>query len=79
MAKCKQPVSNYSVNNKEKYFLTIAETAEKTGLSQYYIRQGVKDGWIPYISAGNKYMVNYKLLSQILDEMSTEEAAEGGE
>lgn len=41
-----------------KPFLSIAETARLTGLSQTYLRKGVRAGKIQHIMAGTKYLVN---------------------
>ena len=53
-----------------KRFLTIDETAKQTGLSVFFIRQGVRQGWIPFIRCGNKAMINIHKLIEILDEQS---------
>ena len=53
-----------------KRFLTIEETAEKTGLSVYFLRQGIKSGWIPHIRCGCKAMINFPKLIEILDSES---------
>ena len=45
-----------------KRFLTIEQTAEQTGLSVYYLRQGIRAGWIPHIKCGNKSMINFAKL-----------------
>ena len=63
------------LNSKEKLFCTISEVAHSTGLSSYYIRQGVKEGWIPHIRCGNKIMVNMRLFLPMLDTLSQD----GGE
>ena len=52
-------------------FLTIEETSEQLGLAVYYLRQGIKAGWIPYIRCGNKAMINLPKLIEILDAEST--------
>ena len=41
-------------------FLTIKETATRSGLSQFYIRNRCKDGTIPHRMMGIKYMVDYE-------------------
>lgn len=58
--------------NEMKRFLTIEETAERTGLSVYYIRQGIRAGKIPCIKCGCKNMINYVKLIEILDSESVE-------
>ena len=47
-------------------FMKIGAASRVTGLSQYYLRQGCKDGTIPHIKSGTVYMVNVaKLLRQL--------------
>ena len=52
-------------------FQKISEASKTTGLSQYYLRQGCKDGSIPNIKSGTVYLVNVAKLLRQLD-------AEGG-
>ena len=53
-----------------KRFLTIEETAELTGLSVYYLRQGIRTGKIPHIKCGCKNMINLPKLIELLDAES---------
>jgi hypothetical protein len=53
-------------------FLTIERACEVTGLSQYFLRSGCKDGSVPCIKSGRVYMVNIPALLRKL-------GAEGGE
>lgn len=53
-------------------FLTIERACEVTGLSQYFLRCGCKDGSVPCIKSGRVYMVNIPALLRKL-------GAEGGE
>lgn len=39
-------------------FQKIQEAAKTTGLSQYFIRNGCKDGTIPYVRSGTAYLVD---------------------
>lgn len=39
-------------------FQKISEAARTTGLSQYFIRNGCKDGTIPCIRSGTAYLVD---------------------
>lgn len=55
-----------------KKFMTIAEACEITGLSQIYLRKGCRDGSIPRIKNGVKYLINMPMLLQQLDAGSTE-------
>ena len=52
-------------------FMKIAGASRATGLSQFYLRQGCKDGSIPHIKSGTVYLVNVNKLLRQLD-------AEGG-
>ena len=52
-------------------FMKIAAASRATGLSQFYLRQGCKDGSIPHIKSGTVYLVNVNKLLRQLD-------AEGG-
>lgn len=51
-------------------FQTIADATRTTGLSQYYIRRGCREGSIPHIKSGNKFLVNVPLLIERMDQMS---------
>ena len=39
-------------------FQKIAEACKTTGLSQYFLRQGCKDGTIPHVKSGGVYYIN---------------------
>ena len=39
-------------------FQKIQEACKTTGLSQYYLRKGCKDGTIPHIKSGPTYYIN---------------------
>ena len=43
-------------------FLKIRDASKVTGLSQYYLRNGCKDGTIPHIRSGNVYLINIPAL-----------------
>lgn len=51
-------------------FLSIKEVVKTTGLSEYYLRQNIKAGKIPYIKSGNKILINMPRLSATLDDMT---------
>ncbi len=55
-----------------KPFLTIREACNYTGLSQHFLRDGCKAGWIPHVKSGNIYMINIRLLLETMDDMSRE-------
>lgn len=45
----------------------IAQASKTTGLSQYYLRNGCKDGSIPHILSGTTYFINIPKLFEMLD------------
>lgn len=51
-------------------FQTIADAARTTGLSQYFLRHGTKDGVVPHIKSGNRVLVNVPLLLERMDRQS---------
>ena len=53
-------------------FQKIAETCRTTGLSQYYLRQGCKDGTIPHIRSGSTYYIN---VPELLGRLNADGAA----
>ena len=54
-------------------FQKISEACKTTGLSQYFLRKGCKDGTVPHIRSGNVYMVN---IPALLRQLDAEEAAQ---
>ncbi len=52
-----------------KMFLTIKETAQLTGISQYYLRNGCRSGSVPHIMSGSRFLINVPML---LDSMNRE-------
>ena len=54
-------------------FQKIPEACKTTGLSQYFLRQGCKDGTIPHIKSGATYMIN---IPALLRQLDAEEAAQ---
>ena len=53
-------------------FQKIAEACRTTGLSQYYLRQGCKDGTIPHIRSGSTYYIN---VPELLGRLNADGAA----
>lgn len=49
-------------------FQKIAEACKTTDLSQYFLRQGCKNGTIPHIKSGGVYYINIPALMEALDE-----------
>ena len=48
-------------------FQKIPEACKTTGLSQYFLRKGCKDGSIPHIKSGPTYYVNVPALLERLN------------
>ena len=43
-------------------FMKIRDACQATGLSQFYLRKGCKDGTIPHIKSGDTYYINVPAL-----------------
>lgn len=61
---------NKTINMTCPMFLSIKEVVKTTGLSEYYLRQNIKAGKIPYIKSGNKILINMPRLSATLNDMT---------
>lgn len=48
----------------------IKAACTTTGLSQYFLRNGCKDGSIPHIKSGGTYYINVLALMKKLEEKS---------
>ena len=48
-------------------FMKIEEACRATGLSQYYLRAGCKNGTVPHIKSGKVYYINVPALLRKLD------------
>ena len=48
--------------------LTIRETAQVTGLHEYFVRQLVKQNRVTYVKAGCKTLINLDRLVEFLNE-----------
>ena len=53
-------------------FMRIPAASKATGLSQFYLRSGCRDGTIPHIKSGTVYLVNVAKLLRQLDEAGGE-------
>lgn len=56
-------------------FQKIPEACKTTGLSQYYLRKGCKEGTIPHIKSGPTYYINVPELLERLCSRSESEMA----
>lgn len=59
-------------DNIQQPYQKIAQASKTTGLSQYFLRGGCKDGSVPHIQSGTTYFINVPML---LDKLEAE--AEG--
>lgn len=47
-------------------FQKIPDACQTTGLSQFYLRNGCKNGTIPHVRSGKTYLINVPALLQQL-------------
>ena len=50
-------------------FLSIRDAATVTGLSQFFLRNGCRDGSVPCIRSGRKYLVDVQRLNAMFDAL----------
>ena len=48
--------------------MTIREIAKETGISEYGIRRMVKEGKIPSVNVGSKFLINYSKVCELLNQ-----------
>lgn len=56
-------------------FQKISEACKTTGLSQYFLRKGCKDGSVPHVKSGPTYYVNVPALLEQMGVPSQTEAS----
>lgn len=61
---------SYTIDINRPVLGTVDKAAEVSGLSKWYIRQGLKAGTIPHIRCGRKILVNIPQLLAELDEQT---------
>lgn len=54
-------------SNPDAPFQKIPDACKTTGLSQYFLRNGCKDGSIPHIKSGGVYYINIPALLKKLE------------
>ena len=52
-------------------YQTIKDASRTTGLSQYFLRKGCKNGTIPHTMCGCKYMIIMPKLMESLSQQSS--------
>lgn len=63
-----------SAETQAKRFLTVREVAASGVLSEHHLRLMIKEGKVPGIYTGNRFMVNVPLFLAQLDALSRGEA-----
>ena len=53
----------------QKLYLSVKQAAEYTGISKYYIREYIKEGKVPYVETGVKFLINRSALEKYLKEL----------
>ena len=53
-------------------YLSIRQTARKTGIAESFLRSAVKDKKIPGFYSGKKFLVNVPRLLAVLEEQSNQ-------
>ena len=48
-------------------FMKIAQASKITGLSQFFLRKGCRDGSVPHVMSGTTYLVNIPALLRKLN------------
>lgn len=57
-----------------KPFQKIPEACKTTGMSQFWLRKGCKDGTIPHVKSGQTYYINIPALLEQLGVLSQAQA-----
>ena len=60
-----------AINMDQPVFQPIKQAVKTTGLSEWYLRQALKNGTLPHIRTGSKVLVNVPRLLAELDEQSS--------
>jgi len=67
------------LRQEEKTYVPLKEAAKRSGLPEYFIRDGVKNKKYPHIKLGNKYFVNFPLFLQVLEAESKGVGVDGNQ
>lgn len=66
-------------NNKNVQFVGVKECCEITGLSEYFMRNAIREGLIPVLKSGRRYLVDMNKLAEKMDMMCLTFKQSGGE
>lgn len=61
---------NIMMRKSDQPYQPIFLASETTGISQYYLRKGIKNGTIPFVRTGNKYLINVPALLEQMNRQS---------
>ncbi|MDY5559857.1 MAG: hypothetical protein SPG04_09970 [Candidatus Heritagella sp.] len=61
---------NKAIDMNQPIFQPVKQAAKTTGLSEWFLRQALKNGTLPHIRTGTKVLVNVPRLLAELDEQS---------
>ena len=61
---------NKAIDMNQPIFFFFKQAAKTTGLSEWFLRQALKNGTLPHIRTGTKVLVNVPRLLVELDEQS---------
>ena len=64
-------MKNEAINNIQPIFQPIKQAVKTTGLSEWFLRQALKNGTLPHVRTGSKVLVNVPRLLAELDEQSS--------
>ncbi len=59
-------ISEVTVNTSSTELLSVREASQKFGVTEYFLRKGLKTGVIPHIRNGGKYYICAGTLSNLL-------------
>lgn len=62
-------MENTKIIESRQQFVTVKQAVKSTGLSEHFIRDGLKNGRIPHLKVGVKYLIN---LPQFVEWLNAE-------
>ena len=60
------------IQDKESHWPTVRQAAARGPLTERALRRGIREGWVPGVYIGNRFLINYERLIQVLEEKSNE-------
>lgn len=62
-------MENTRIIESKQQFVTVKQAVKSTGLSEHFIREGLRNGRIPHLKVGVKYLIN---LPQFVEWLNAE-------